>query len=47
MELLDTGKKRDRLERKITPAPRRSALAAWEHRGLTQAEFARREGYDI
>lgn len=45
MELVETGEKRDRLGRKITPARRREELvAAWRESGLTQAEFARREG---
>jgi len=44
-ELVETGKKRDRIGRKITPGPRRAELvAAWQGSGLTQAEFARREG---
>ena len=44
-ELVETGKKRDRIGRKITPGPRRAELvAAWQSSGLTQAEFARREG---
>jgi|JI10StandDraft_1071094.scaffolds.fasta_scaffold66262_3 transposase-like protein len=44
-ELVETGEKRDRLGRKITPVARRAELvAAWRESGLTQAEFARREG---
>ena len=44
-ELVETGEKRDRIGRKITPGPRRAELvAAWQGSGLTQAEFARREG---
>lgn len=44
-ELVETGEKRDRLGRKITPKARREELvAAWRASGLTQAEFARREG---
>ena len=44
-ELVETGEKRDRIGRKITPGPRRAELvAAWQSSGLTQAEFARREG---
>jgi transposase-like protein len=44
-ELIETGEKRDRLGRRITPAARRAELvAAWREGGLTQAEFARREG---
>lgn len=45
MELVETGKTRDRRGRRITPAERREELvAAWRQSGLTQAEFARREG---
>ena len=45
MELVETGEKRDRVGRKITPATRREELVgAWQRSGLTQAEFARREG---
>jgi transposase-like protein len=45
MELVETGEKRDRVGRKITPASRREELVrAWRRSGLTQAEFARREG---
>ena len=44
-ELVETGERRDRIGRKITPAGRREELvAAWKSSGLTQAEFARREG---
>jgi hypothetical protein len=44
-ELVETGEKRDRIGRKITPAQWRAELgAAWQNSGLTQAEFARREG---
>jgi len=44
-ELVETGEKRDRLGRRITPAGRRAELVAdWRSSGLTQAEFARREG---
>jgi transposase-like protein len=43
--LVETGEKRDRIGRKITPLARRAELvAAWRESGLTQAEFARREG---
>ena len=43
--LVETGEKRDRLGRKITPVGRRRELVgAWRQSGLTQAEFARREG---
>jgi hypothetical protein len=45
MELVETGEKRDRVGRTITPALRREELVgAWQRSGLTQAEFARREG---
>jgi hypothetical protein len=45
MEVVETGEQRDRVGRKITPAARRGELVvAWELSGLTQAEFARREG---
>jgi len=44
-ELIETGEKRDRIGRRITPAERRAELVeAWRASGLTQAEFARREG---
>lgn len=44
-EVVETGEKRDRIGRRITPGPRREELvAAWRASGLTQAEFARREG---
>ena len=44
-ELIETGEKRDRLGRRITPAARRAELvAAWQESGLTQTEFARKEG---
>ncbi|MEJ1974149.1 MAG: hypothetical protein WDM96_17340 [Lacunisphaera sp.] len=44
-ELVETGEKRDRIGRRITPAGRRAELvAAWRSSGLTQAAFARREG---
>lgn len=44
-EIVETGEKRDRIGRKIRPEPRRAELvAAWQGSGLTQAEFARREG---
>ncbi len=43
--LVETGEKRDRLGRRITPAARRAELvAAWRTSGLTQTAFARREG---
>ena len=43
--LVETGEKRDRLGRRITPADRRAELvAAWRESGLTQTAFARREG---
>lgn len=45
MELVETGEKRDRIGRRITPPARRAELvAAWRSSGLTQAAFARREG---
>jgi transposase-like protein len=44
-ELVEMGEQRDRLGRKITPRERRAELvSAWRESGLTQAEFARREG---
>ena len=44
-ELVETGERRDRLGRKITPADRRAELVAgWRASGQTQVEFARREG---
>ena len=44
-EVVETGEKRDRIGRRITPRLRREELvAAWRASGLTQAEFARREG---
>lgn len=43
--LVETGEKRDRLGRRITPVARRAELVvAWRESGLTQADFARREG---
>lgn len=43
--LVETGEKRDRLGRRITPVSRREELvAAWRQSGLTQTAFARREG---
>lgn len=45
VSLVETGEQRDRIGRRITPAPRRAELvAAWRESGLTQAAFARREG---
>lgn len=45
MEVVETGEKRDRVGRKITPASGREELVgAWRRSGLTQAEFARQEG---
>jgi len=45
MELLDTGEKRDRRGRRISPAERRAeAVQAWRASGSTMAAFARREG---
>lgn len=44
-DLVETGERRDRIGRRITPAARRDELVeAWRASGLTQAEFARREG---
>jgi len=44
-ELVETGEQRDRRGRKLTPTARREELVAlWRQSGLTQAEFARREG---
>lgn len=44
-ELIETGEQRDSRGRKRMPAQRREALvAAWSASGLTQAQFARREG---
>lgn len=44
-ELVETGEKRDRLGRTITPVARRTELvAAWRASGMTQAAFAQREG---
>lgn len=44
-ELVETGERRDRIGRRITPAERRAELVeAWRSSGLTQAAFARREG---
>lgn len=43
--LVETGEKRDRIGRRITPPARRAELvAAWRSSGLTQAAFARAEG---
>lgn len=45
MELVESGEKRDRVGRRITLVARRDELVgAWQRSGLTQAEFARREG---
>ncbi|OIR05342.1 hypothetical protein GALL_126540 [mine drainage metagenome] len=45
MEVVETGEKRDRRGRRITPAGRREELvAAWRQSGMTQAAFAQREG---
>jgi transposase-like protein len=45
VEVVETGQKRDRLGRKITPSARRAELVAgWRQSGQTQAEFARAEG---
>ncbi len=43
--LVETGEKRDRLGRRITPVSQRAELvASWRQSGLTQTAFARREG---
>ena len=45
MEVVETGEKRDRRGRRITPAGRREELVtAWRQSGMTQAAFAQREG---
>src|SRR5262245_55054703 len=45
VELVETGERRDRLGRRITPKARRAELIqAWKESGLTEAGFARREG---
>ncbi len=44
-EVVETGEKRDRRGRRVTPVARRTELVrAYQASGLTQAEFARREG---
>lgn len=44
-ELVETGTKRDRKGRRITPAPQRAELvAAYRASGLTMEQFARQEG---
>jgi transposase-like protein len=44
-EVVDTGTKRDRKGRKITPAPQRAELvAAYRASGLTMEQFAKQEG---
>ena len=44
-ELVETGEKRDRVGRTITPRARRAELvAAWRQSGRTQAAFAKAEG---
>jgi transposase-like protein len=44
-EVVETGEKRDRRGRRMTPVARRGELVrAYQASGLTQAEFARREG---
>lgn len=44
-ELIETGERHDSRGRKRTPARRRDELVrAWRASGLTQAQFARREG---
>ena len=44
-ELIDTGEKRGGLGRRLMPSQRRAELVStFQRSGLTQAEFARREG---
>ncbi len=44
-EIVETGEKRDARGRRMTPLERRRELVrAYQASGLTQAEFARREG---
>lgn len=44
-EVVDTGEKRDARGRRMIPAQQRAAyIAAYEASGLTQREFAQREG---
>ena len=44
-ELVETGEKRDGRGRRLTPPERRAELVAtYRQSGLTQTEFARREG---
>jgi transposase-like protein len=44
-ELVETGEKRDGRGRRLTPPERRAELvASYRQSGLTQMEFARREG---
>ena len=44
-ELVETGEKRDKRGRRVTPAARRAHLVqAYRESGATMAEFARREG---
>jgi hypothetical protein len=44
-EVIETGEKRDRRGHRVTPVGRRAELVRqYQQSGLTQAEFARREG---
>jgi transposase-like protein len=44
-EVIETGEKRDRRGYRVTPMGRRAELVReYQQSGLTQAEFARREG---
>lgn len=44
-EVIETGEKRDQRGHRVTPAERRDELVReYQRSGLTQAEFARREG---
>ncbi|MFT3870087.1 MAG: hypothetical protein QM715_16690 [Nibricoccus sp.] len=45
VEVIETGEKRDQRGHRVTPVARRAELVReYQHSGLTQAEFARREG---
>ena len=44
-EVIETGEKRDKRGYRVTPMARRTELVReYQKSGLTQAEFARREG---